>query len=471
MYIPHKQHEVEKIKNELKIKEINDIFEQITGKNKFFEPNELGEPLSQQSLINFFDKLASKIEDYEYLVGAGAYDYFIPPIVESLIRAEFVTSYTPYQPEVSQGTLKALWDFQSAICEIFNQEVCNSSHYDTATATAEAVLMAKRIYHKKKPNANTYIVANSVHPTYQNVLKTYTQPLGIQPKYLEFNQYGKIDIDALSSIIDDDVFAIVIQSPNFFGVIENNIPKLKDIAQDRLVILVVSNPFFYFLQDPPQVDIVVSNLQPFGIPLSFGGPYLATIATSLKNIREMPGRIIGKTIDKDGKEAYTMILQTREQHIKREKATSNICTNQTLMAIRNIIYLMAMGKSNLIKVAQKSYTNIRHLSRNIEQIGSIKVLFNDVFNETLLYVPNYHQIYKHLKKNHKIIFGISLNKFKLSVSFMSNLRKYFDYELSNLVLVCTTEKISKQKIDQIVSYISEFDVIKNGAVPKGTYSR
>ncbi|MFN4220190.1 MAG: aminomethyl-transferring glycine dehydrogenase subunit GcvPA [bacterium] len=457
MYIPHKSQDIQKIKDFLGIESVDEIFYEITGKNEFFEPVNLGEPLSQQEIIEYFRSKAPR--DYVYFLGAGAYDHFIPPIVDALLRSEFVTSYTPYQAEVSQGTLKIIWDFQSLICEIFGQEVSNSSHYDGATATAEAILMAKRIYQKIDPKANKIIVSNSLHPSYIEVIKTYTEVWNIEKVFVDFDKQGKVDLEALEKKLSEDVFAVVIQNPNFWGVIEDKVDEIKKIIGEKFLILVVMNPFVYFLFDPPKVDIVAANLQPFGIPLSFGGPYLGVIASSMKYIREMPGRIIGKTVDKEGKEAYTMILQTREQHIRREKATSNICTNQGLMAIRNTIYLMAMGKTNLIKVAQKNYTNIRFFAEQFSHIG--KMLFNDVFNESLFHIPNYEKIYN-LFKSKGVILGISLDKLNINPYQLENLKKIgIGNNLQELVLICTTEKISKKYIRTICQSVQNYDFSKS----------
>ncbi|MCS7165218.1 MAG: aminomethyl-transferring glycine dehydrogenase subunit GcvPA [Candidatus Calescibacterium sp.] len=456
MYIPHTPDQIQKIKDILGIDSVDDIFQKITGKTNFFEPIELGEKLSQQELLYYFDEKLSGLKKYHYLVGCGAYDHFIPPVVDALMRSEFITSYTPYQPEISQGVLKAIWDFQSYVCEIFDMDVCNSSHYDGATAAAEAVLMAKRIYSKINPHAYKYIVLNSLHPNYIRVIQTYAESIELKPVFADFDQYGKADLSSLENLIDNDTFAIVIQNPNFWGVIENNIDKIKELVKQKIVILVTANPFVYFLIDPPKVDIVAASLQPFGIPLNFGGPYIGVIATSMENIRNLPGRIIGQTIDKDGKIAYTMILQTREQHIRREKATSNICTNQGLMAIRNLIYLMTMGKSNLIKVAKKNYTNIRFFISRLKELGIAKNIFEDIFNEALIYVPSYTEMYNQMKDKYSIILGVSLNKLNLLQSQVENLRKIgIDYDLKDLAIICTTEKYSKQQLDQFCNYLKE----------------
>lgn len=458
MYIPHTPEDIEKIKEFLGIKSVDDIFYNITGKQKFFEPIELGEPLSQQELIEYFN--SKQIKDFIYLVGAGAYDHFIPPVVDYLLRSEFVTSYTPYQPEVSQGVLKAIWDFQSLICEILGQEVSNSSHYDGATAAAEAVLMAKRIYSKINPSSNKILISNSLHPAYISVIETYTKVWNIKIDFIDFDNQGKINLESLENLINDDVFAVIVQNPNFWGVIEDKIDNLKQIIKDKILVLVVVNPFLYFLIDPLPADIVAASLQPFGIPLSFGGPYLGVIASSMKYIREIPGRIIGKTIDKDGKEAYTMILQTREQHIRREKANSNICTNQGLMAIRNTIYLMAMGKTNLIKVAQKNYTNIRFFIQKIKELSIGISLFTDVFNESLFYIPDYKKIYQELKRK-GVVLGISLDKVFLKPQQIENLEKIgIGKELDKLALICTTEKVSKEYLNNLCSLISEIQCNK-----------
>ncbi|MGC8734060.1 MAG: aminomethyl-transferring glycine dehydrogenase subunit GcvPA, partial [bacterium] len=398
MYIPTKQEillkEISKLSNN-DFNDINELFKEITGKDSFYSPN-LPKPLSQIDIIQYFENNFKEIDQYKYLVGLGAYDHFIPPIVDELIRSEFLTSYTPYQAEISQGTLQAIWEFQSLISDLFNMDVCNSSHYDGATALSESLLMAYRIYPNK--NANKYIVANSINPHYFNVLKTYSYPFNFIPIFLDFDKTGKIDLNKLEELSkDDNIFAVIIQSPNLFGIIED-INNIKNIIKNKLLILSILEPLAYFiLPKIENVDIVSANLQSFGIPLSFGGPYLGVIATKKEYIRQLPGRIIGKTIDKDNNIAFTMILQTREQHIKREKANSNICTNQGLMAIRNAIYLLSLGKNNLIKIAKLNNLLINYLSEKLLNINkNIKLIFDyPVFNEMLFYIPNYNQIYYH----------------------------------------------------------------------------
>lgn len=470
MYIPTKEEillkEINKLSNR-EFKDIDEIFKEITGKDSFYNPK-LPKGLSQIEIIQYFENTFQSIDQYKYLVGLGAYDHFIPPVVDELIRSEFLTSYTPYQAEISQGNLQAIWEFQSLISDLFNMDVCNSSHYDGATALSESLLMAYRIYPNKK--AYKYIVANSIHPNYFNVLKTYSYPFDFTPIFLNFDKTGKIDLNILEKLSkDNDIFAVIIQSPNLFGIIED-INNIKNIIKDKLLILSILEPLAYFIIPKIEnIDIVSANLQSFGIPLSFGGPYLGVIATKKEYIRQLPGRIIGKTIDKDNKTAFTMILQTREQHIKREKANSNICTNQGLMAIRNAIYLLSLGKNNLIKISKLNNLLINYLSEKLLNINkNIKVIFDSpVFNEMLLYIPNYNEIYlKLLNKNivlgsnFKNLYFDNLHYQNLTNNLLSVLKETTHLKnlnpknlIDNLSIICTTEKISINDINYITNHI------------------
>jgi glycine dehydrogenase subunit 1 len=468
MYIPTKQEILLNKINELantNFKSIDEIFKEITGKDSFYKPN-LNNPLSQIEVIEYFENLFKDIPINKYFVGLGAYDHFVPPIVDELIRSEFLTSYTPYQAEISQGTLQAVWEFQSLISDLFNMDVCNSSHYDGATALSESLLMAYRIYSNKK--AYKYIVPNSINPHYFNVLKTYSYPFDFMPIFLDFDETGKIDINKLQELSkDEDIFAVIIQSPNLFGIIED-VNSIKNIIKDKVLILSILEPLAYFiLPKIENVDIVSANLQSFGIPLSFGGPYLGVIATKKEYIRQLPGRIIGKTVDKDNNIAFTMILQTREQHIKREKANSNICTNQGLMAIRNAIYLLSLGKNNLIKIAKLNNLLINYLAQELISLNkNIKLIFESpVFNEMLFYIPNYNEIYSKLL-NKNIVFGTNLRKLYFDnlhyQNLINNLKVVFsqikeikdENIFDNLSIIATTEKISINDINNIIKVIN-----------------
>ena len=472
MYIPTKKETLLNKINELtnrNFNNIDEIFKEITGKDSFYKPK-LNNPLSQIEIIEYFENVFKYIPLSKYFVGVGAYDHFIPPIVDELIRSEFLTSYTPYQPEISQGTLQAIWEFQSLISDLFNMDVCNSSHYDGATALSESLLMAYRIYSNKK--AYKYIVPNSINPHYFNVLKTYSYPFDFVPIFLDFDETGKINLNKLEELSkDENIFAVIIQSPNLFGVIEN-INNIKNIIKDKILILSVLEPLAYFiLPKIENVDIVSANLQSFGIPLSFGGPYLGVIATKKEYIRQLPGRIIGKTLDKDNNIAFTMILQTREQHIKREKANSNICTNQGLMAIRNALYLLSLGKNNLIKIAKLNNLLINYLAQKLINLNkNIKLIFESpVFNEMLFYIPNYNEIYSKLL-NKNIILGTNLKKLYFNNLHYQNLinnikavfkesfkeSKEIKYEnfFDNLSIIATTEKISIDDIHTIIQVIN-----------------
>jgi glycine dehydrogenase subunit 1 len=288
------------------------------------------------------------------------------------------------------------------------------------------------------------------------------------PIFLDFDEAGKIDLNKLQELSkDEDIFAVIIQSPNLFGIIED-VNNIKNIIKDKILILSISEPLAYFiLPKIENVDIVSANLQSFGIPLSFGGPYLGVIATKKEYIRQLPGRIIGKTVDKDNNIAFTMILQTREQHIKREKANSNICTNQGLMAIRNAIYLLSLGKNNLIKIAKLNNLLINYLAQELISLNkNIKLIFEaPVFNEMLFYIPNYNEIYSKLL-NKNIVFGTNLRKLYFDnlhyQNLINNLKVVFseikemkdENIFDNLSIIATTEKISINDINNVIQIIN-----------------
>ncbi|MEO1814569.1 MAG: aminomethyl-transferring glycine dehydrogenase subunit GcvPA [Acetobacterium sp.] len=331
---------------------IQELFADIPEAVRLSRDLELPPALSELELTSYMQKLSQKninLDDTSCFLGAGAYDHFIPSAVGNLIaRQEFYTAYTPYQPEISQGNLQAIFEFQSMICELTGMDIANASMYDGATALAEAVAMA--CSHTGK---NEVLIANTVHPESREVLKTYARYKGIMVKEIGYHN-GSIDLDALAAAGSEQTAAVIVQSPNFFGIIED-LGQAAELAHQHKALLIASvDPIsLAILKSPGELgaDIVVGDGQCLGNPISFGGPGLGFMATSKALMRKLPGRVVGQTTDVDGKRAFVLTLQTREQHIRRDKATSNICSNQALNALAGTIYMTVLGKEGLKEVA------------------------------------------------------------------------------------------------------------------------
>jgi glycine dehydrogenase subunit 1 len=390
--------------------------------------------------LEYFRGLASKNGiDYQSFLGAGAYSHFIPVIIDSLIsRAEFFTAYTPYQPELSQGTLQYTFEFQTMICQLTGMEVANSSLYDGSTAVAEAVLMANRVTRRNK-----FIIADTVHPQYREVVSAYTKHLGLIIELVQPAETGTLNPGSLG--IDSQTAAVVVQSPNFFGCIED-MAAIADAAHDAgaLLIVAVTEPMSLGVLKPPGAcgaDIVAGETQSFGIPLSFGGPYCGLFATLEKYVRQMPGRLVGEARDDQGRRGYVLTLSTREQHIRREKATSNICTNQGLFALMATVYLATLGKHGVQEVARQNLQKSHYAASEIARINGYELKFTaPFFNEFVMRTPRpATEVMKRLL-DRKMIGGIALEPY------------YPD--MSDSALVCVTETTKKEAIDALVDALS-----------------
>src|ERR1700712_1714194 len=316
---------------------------------------------------------ASKL--FASFLGAGAYRHYRPVIIDSLVqRGEFLTSYTPYQPEISQGTLQAMFEFQTMICELTGMEIANASMYDGSTGAAEAVMMAVRI-----TGCNAAVVARTVHPEYREVLHTATQHQGIPATEVDYiAETGRVDLAALDAAITDDTACVLIQSPNFFGTIED-VPAIAELVHSKGALLIVSIAEAVSLgivKPPREADIVSLEAQSFGVPVGFGGPYCGVIACKEKFLRQMPGRLVGETKDVNGKRGFVLTLSTREQHIRREKATSNICTNQALVAMMVTIFMTVYGKQGMKDLAEQNLSKAAYLKKSLADAGAT-VLFED----------------------------------------------------------------------------------------------
>ncbi|HEU0179747.1 MAG TPA: aminomethyl-transferring glycine dehydrogenase subunit GcvPA [Blastocatellia bacterium] len=442
-YIPNSAEEREAMLREMGRKSVADLFSGIPDRLKLKRPLNLPQALSETDTLNFFRNLAENNttrhtgERMVSFLGAGSYDHFIPTVIDTLIsRSEFYTSYTPYQPEISQGTLQAIFEFQTMICELTGMEVANASLYDGSTATAEAVLMADRVTNRQR-----VALAGNLHPEYRQVVDTYIRNAGIDEITLPFDEKtGALESGALNSL-DSDVAAVIVQSPNFFGGVED-LQELREAASRvgaLFVVVVAEGLSLGLLQAPGRAgaDIVCGEAQSFGIPLSFGGSYCGFFATTEKLMRQIPGRLAGWTSDAEGRGGYTLTLATREQHIRREKATSNICTNQGLYALMATIYLSTMGRSGLREVAEQNMQKAHYAAKRIANIWGYRIRFSaPFFNEFVVSCPKPSEAILSRLAGKKIVGGLPLSR--------------FFPEMKNEILMCVTETTTKQEIDSLV---------------------
>ena len=395
--------------------------------------------LSEIELLTGFDKLAERNPAAERtsFLGAGAYQHYIPTVVDHIIsRSEFFTAYTPYQPEISQGTLQAIFEFQTLVCQLTGLEVANASMYDGSTALAEAVLMAERVTKRSK-----VIACGAIHPEYLDVVTTYVQHAGIELVRGKFEATTGQTSD-VAELIDGKTAALVVQSPNFFGCIED-VTALAERAHaaGALLIVAVTEAISLGLLKSPGAcgaDIVVAEGQSFGVPLSFGGPYVGLFATREKYARQIPGRLVGEAYDKQGRRGFVLTLATREQHIRREKATSNICTNEGLIALAATVYLETMGRRGLQEVAQQCAQKTAYTAGRIGNIAGFSIPFRAPrFNEFVVRAPKpAKELLARLAKDRNITGGLPL-------------LRYFK-DRPNDFLVCVTEMNSRAEIDALV---------------------
>jgi glycine dehydrogenase subunit 1 len=346
-------------------------------------------------------------------------------------RGEFLTSYTPYQAEISQGTLTSIFEFQTMVCQLTGMDVANASMYDGSSAVPEAAMMAVRLTKREK-----VLVARTVHPEYREVLQTYTQHQGIPVTELAYAKNGLLDFDNLKQNLDDQVAAVIVQTPNFFGLLEQ-IPELAHIvhAKGAILVVVFTEAVALGLIEPPKdADIVVGELQSFAITPSYGGPYAGIIATREKFIRQIPGRLVGETVDSDGRRAFCLTLATREQHIRREKATSNICTNQALIALMATVFMTVYGKEGLRELAEQNLAKAHYLANKLPLQFESTPFFNEFVVQTNGRTPE--QINAALTEK-KIIGGLPLGRFYP--------------ELKHSMLFCATEMNKRQDMDAVAA--------------------
>jgi len=378
-YIPHTDGEIKEMLSSIGVESTEDLFNELPAEQKVSKLN-LNSGLSEADVLRKMKEWSERnadLEDFSVFIGGGIYKHLIPQSIQHIVeRGEFLTAYTPYQAEVSQGSLQMFYEFQTMICEITGMDVANSSMYDGGTAAAEAMLMSCSI--RKK---NHYLVAESIHPEYLKIIKTYAKGPGIEIDTVLYNrETGMIDLEDLKNKIKDDTAGFLIGYTNFFGIIED-IQSIRDITRE-ILLTVSCNPMTLGLLKPPgefDVDIVTGEAQPFGCSLYMGGMTLGIFATKRKYMRKIPGRVIGKTTDLDGATGYVMVLQTREQHIRRDKATSNICSNHAHNALVATIYLSLLGKSGLQEVATNSLKKAHFLAERIDRMDRYDLAFTGPF--------------------------------------------------------------------------------------------
>ena len=422
------------------VRSIDDLFAPVPSEFRLKRDLNIPRQMAESEIVDWF-KLSAKEngEGYTSFLGAGAYFHYRPVIIDALVqRGEFLTSYTPYQPEFAQGTLQAIFEFQTMVAELTGMEVANASMYDGSTGAAEAVMMAVRITGKSGA-----VVAHSLHPEYREVLETYATHQAIPLKTVAFAESGRVDLKELQQTVRDDTACILIQSPNFFGTIED-VEAIADISHQHGALLIVSiaEAVSLGIVEPPRsADIVAMEAQSFGVPLGFGGPYCGVLATKEKFVRQMPGRLSGQTVDKKGKRGFVLTLATREQHIRREKATSNICTNQALVALMVNIFMTVYGKVGLKELAKQNLAKATYAADQFRTHSKVAFTGAPLFNEFVVQTSEDPYAINSRLLGHKIVGGLPLKKFYP--------------ELANAALWCCTELTTRSMIDTAVSLAAE----------------
>jgi glycine dehydrogenase subunit 1 len=422
------------------IRSVEDLFSPIPAEYRLARDLAVPRQMAESEIVDWFKQRAKENgEGYSSFLGAGAYFHYRPVVIDALVqRGEFLTSYTPYQAEFAQGTLQAIFEFQTMISELTGMDLANASMYDGSTAAAEAVMMAVRV-----TGRHAAVIARNLHPEYREVLNTYATHQAIPQQTVGFSSSGQIDLKELEKLVSEDTACVLVQSPNFFGTIED-VEAIADIAHKRGALLIVSiaeAASLGIVEPPRTADIVAMEAQSFGVPLGFGGPYCGVLATKEKFVRQMPGRLAGQTVDKNGKRGFVLTLATREQHIRREKATSNICTNQALVALMVNIFMTVYGKVGLRELAKQNLAKAAYAADQFSKHA--KVLFAGAprFNEFVAETSEDPYAINSRLLGHKIVGGLPLKKFYP--------------ELGNAALWCCTELTTRSMIDTAVGLVAE----------------
>lgn len=438
-YLPHTAKDRRAMLATIGVQKVEELFKDIP-KELLVDGNlQLPPAMSEMELVSALQQLAGRnanLQEYRCFLGAGAYDHYIPSVVDHVIRrSEFYTAYTQYQPEISQGYLQALWEYQSMICQLTGMEVSNASLYDGGTAVAEGAMMACSVTGRSE-----VLTVTNVHPHYRSVLATYGMDRGYTIKECNY-QDGIVNQEELSQLVSKDTAAVIIQSPNFFGCIED-VQKIGELAHAQGALLIVAvDPISLGILEAPGAlgaDIVVGEGQPMGLATAFGGPYLGFFAATEKLMRKMPGRIVGQTVDHEGNRGFVLTLQAREQHIRREKATSNICSNEALCALTAAVYLSAVGKEGLRQVANLSLQKAHYTYGQLTKLpGFTSVFAASYFKEFIIRCPKPIAEINAELLTEKIIGGLDLG--------------IYYPELENCMLLCVTENRTQADINRLVA--------------------
>lgn len=442
-YLPHTKDDIQQMLSRIGCESLDDLFDTIPDALKTKTELALPEEMTEWNLNSHMQDLASAntaSKSCKYFMGAGRYDHYIPAIVPYLIsRSEFATAYTPYQPEVSQGTLQGIYEFQTMITQLLGMDIATASHYDCGTALAESALIALR----KDRKSDKIAVSSLVHPSSRQIIETYIKPAGYEMVEIPYTSEGLTDASFLESM--EDIAGVAVQSPNFFGNIED-LKAFRKIADNKKILLIASFTealAYGLLKNPGScgADLVAGEGQSLGISKNFGGPGLGLLAGSKKMMRNLPGRLVGRTKDANGDDGYVLTLATREQHIRREKASSNICSNNGLNAMTAAVYLASTGKTGIREIALQNHDKAVYLKKSLEKAGFESVFDNSFFNEFVLKAPKGFS-----SKREKLI-----DKSNLFAGL--SLEPWYP-ELKNHYLFCATETVSKQDIDQLAKEVA-----------------
>src|SRR5437763_10122476 len=439
-YLPKSPADREAMLKSMGARSIDELFKSIPTEYRLNRDLKVPRQMAESEIVEWFRERSRENGDgHATFLGAGAYSHYRPVIIDSLIsRGEFLTAYTPYQAEISQGTLQSIFEFQTMICELTGMEVANASMYDGSTAAAEAVMMAVRLSGRRN-----VAVARSVHPEYREVLSPYAFHQGMPLATVPFEDSGRVNLREIERAVTTDTACVLVQSPNFFGTIED-VEAVAEIAHAKgaMVVVAIAETVSLGIIEPPRsADIIAMEAQSFGVPPGFGGPYCGVIATRESNVRQMPGRLVGQTTDRNGKRGFVLTLATREQHIRREKATSNICTNQALVALMVNIFMTVYGKVGLKELARHNLAKAAYAAQRFAKSAS--VLFAGVprFNEFVVRTSEDPYAINSRLLGHKVVGGLPLKKFYP--------------ELGNASLWCCTELTSRSMIDTAVGLVGE----------------
>lgn len=444
-YIPISPTERDAMLKTVGVKSLDDLFDAVPKKHRFPKLN-LPPALTEMEAAAHLGEMASSNEnvrqDLISFLGAGAYHHYVPSVVDHMLRrGEFYTAYTPYQPEISQGTLQAIFEYQSLMANLTGMEVSNASHYDGATAAAEAVSLAFAQFRGKR---RKIVMSPAVNPQYREVIRTYTQGMGVETAGDEPTNSGSSP-EALLPLIDENTMLVIVQYPDFFGRIFDYTKLINAAHEKGALVCVAANPTALIMLKTPGdmgADIVVGEAQPFGIPLWYGGPYLGFFTTRKSYVHKMAGRLVGETVDNRGQRAYVLTLTAREQHIKRERATSNICTNQGLLALACSVYMSTLGKQGLQEVANLCHQKAHYAASELAKIDGFDLCHTEpFFHEFVLCCPKPASEVNQYLLDHGILGGYDLGR---------------DYpDMPNHLLVCVTEMNSKEEIDTLVDVLKE----------------